>query len=217
MKMLPEEGPIDNVSAAMYNGSLEVPMKLLRLTLLVLVAFGVAHAQTIDLGQDVFINNEGPIVVCVDAGVAVRKLDKPYVMFMVFMGAKGDGNFSVNRDDVVMVYKGQEYKMPSVEEWRQEYRGANNDIELYIRLGKESLALSQMRFWSYPWNYDFFPVLGRGPLPSNQVSMSGNLGARTKVYFKNPGFQKGDEFVIKVTDHNNPEVVGLCAVVLDPK
>jgi hypothetical protein len=192
-------------------------MKFLRLILLILAAFGVAYAQTIDLGQNVFINNEGTIVVCVDAGVAVRKLDKPYVMFMVFMGAKGDGNFSVRRDDVVMVYKGQEYKMPSVEEWRKEYRGANNDIELYARLGKESLALSQMRFWRYTRDYDFFPVLGRGPLPSDQVSMSGNLGARTKVYFKNPGFQKGDEFVIKVTDHNKPEIVGLCAVVLDPK
>jgi hypothetical protein len=192
-------------------------MKLLRLSLLIFVASGLAHTQTIDLGQNVFFNNEGSIVVCIDAGVAVRKLDKPYVMFMVFMGAKGDGNFTVRRDDVVMVYKGQEYKMPSVEEWRKEYRGANNDIEIYARLGKESLAHSQMRFWRYAWDYDFFPVLGRGPLPSDQVSMSGSLGARTKVYFKNPGFQKGDEFVIKVTDHDNPEIVGLCAIVLDPK
>lgn len=192
-------------------------MKALRLILVVLFVSGVAYTQSIDLGQNVFINNEGPIIVCIDAAVAVRKMDKPYVMFMVFMGAKGNGNFSVYRDDVVMVYKGQEYKMPSLEEWRKEYKGANNDIELYVRLGKESLALSQMRFWRYPWDYDFFPVLGRGPLPSNQVSMSGNLGARTKLYFKNPGFQKGDEFVIKVKDHDNPEAVGLCAVVLDPK
>ncbi|MDH4271692.1 MAG: hypothetical protein OEW18_06925 [Candidatus Aminicenantes bacterium] len=192
-------------------------MKFLRLILLILVASSVTYPQTIDLGQNVFFNNEGPIVVCIDAAVAVRKLDKPYIMFMVFMGAKGNGNFSVHRDDVVMVYKGQEYRMPSLEEWRKEHKGANNDIELYARLGKESLALSQMRFWRYQWNYDFFPVLGKGPLPSDQVSMSGSLGSRTKVYFKNPGFQKGDEFVIKVTDHNNPEIVGLCAVVLDPK
>lgn len=192
-------------------------MKFLRLILLILVASSVTYPQTIDLGQNVFFNNEGPIVVCIDAAVAVRKLDKPYIMFMVFMGAKGNGNFSVHRDDVVMVYKGQEYRMPSLEEWRKEHKGANNDIELYARLGKESLALSQMRFWRYQWNYDFFPVLGKGPLPSDQVSMSGSLGSRTKVYFKNPGFQKGDEFVIKVTDRNNPEIVGLCAVVLDPK
>ena len=192
-------------------------MKLLRLILLGLATFGVSTTQTIDLGQNVFFNNEGPIVVCVDAGVAVRKMDKPYVMFMVFMGAKKDGNFSIHRDDVVLVYKGQEYTMPSLEEWRKEYKGANNDSELYKRLGKESLALSQMRFWRYPWDYDFYPVLGKGPLPSEQLSMSGNLGIRTKVYFKNPGFEKGDEFVIKVNDHNNPEAVGICAIVLDTK
>ena len=192
-------------------------MKIIRLAFVLLVVAGVAQTQSIDLGQNVFFNNEGPIVVCVDAGVAVRKMDKPYVMFMLFMGSKGDGNFSVRREDVVMVYKGQEYKMPSLEEWRKEYKGANNDIELYARLGKESLVLSQMRFWRYPWDYDFFPVLGRGPLASDQVSMGGNLGARTKVYFKNPGFQKGDEFVIKVHDHKKPEVVGLCGVVLDTK
>ncbi len=192
-------------------------MKIMRLILFVVIVSSVAIAQTVDLGQNVFVNNEGPIVVCVDAAVAVRKMDQPFVMFMVFMGAKGDGNFSVPRDNVVLVYKGQEYKMPSLEELRKEYKGANNDIELYSRLGKESLALSQMRFWRYPWDYDFFPVLGKGPLPSNQVSMSGNLGARTKVYFRNPGFQKGDEFVIKVTDQKNPEAVGLCAVILDTK
>lgn len=191
-------------------------MRLLKSVLFTLAAFGVAYPQTIDLGQHVFVNNEGPIVVCIDAGVAVRKMDEPFVMFMAYMGAKGDGTFSIHRDDVVMVYKGQEYKMPTLEELRKEYKGARNDMALYSRLGKESLAQSQMRYWKYPWDYDFFPVLGRGPLPSNQVSMGGTLGARTALYFRNPGFQKGDEFVIKVKDRKNPDLVGLCAVILDP-
>lgn len=192
-------------------------MRLLRSAFLTSIMFGLAFTQTMDLGQNVFVNNEGDIVVCIDAGVAVRKMDKPYVMFMAYMGAKGNGNYTVNRDDVVLVYKGQEYKMPSFEEWREEYRGANNDIELYARLGKESLIQSQMRYWRYPWNYDFFPALGRGPQLTGQVSMGANLGARTKLYFKNPGFQEGDEFVIKVSDRDNPEVVGLCAVRFDTK
>ena len=192
-------------------------MKTIRLVLAVILVLGAAYAQTIDLGQNLFFNNENEIVVCIDAALAVRKLDSPYVMFMVFMGSKSNSSVSVHRDDVVMVYKGQEYKMPSIEEWRKEYRGGNNDIDFYVRLGKESLAQSQMRFWQYPWDYDFFPVLGKGPLPSDQVSMSGNLGARTKFYFKNPGFQKGDELVIKVKDHKNPEIIGYCAVVLDSK
>ena len=192
-------------------------MKLLKLTLFTMAVFSIANPQTIDLGQHVFVNNEGPLVVCIDAGVAVRKMDKPFVMFMAYMGAKGDGTFTIHRDDVVMVYKGQEYKMPTLEELRKEYKGARNDLELYSRLGKEALAQSQMRYWRYPWDYDLFPVLGRGPLPSNQVSMGGNLGARTALYFRNPGFQKGDEFVIKVKDRKNPDLIGLCAVILDPK
>jgi len=192
-------------------------MRFIRLALAVTFVFGAAYTQTIDLGQNLFFNNENEIVVCVDAALAVRKLDSPYVMFMVFMGSKSQGSISVHRDDVVMVYKGQEYQMPTIEEWRKEYRGANHDFDLYQRLGKDTLALSQMRFWEYRWDYDFFPVLGRGSLPSDQISMSGTLGARTKFYFKNPGFQKGDELVIKVKDHKNPEIIGYCAVVLDPK
>lgn len=192
-------------------------MKAIKLFLAVMLVLGAAYTQTVDLGQNLFFNNEGEIVICVDAALTVRKLDSPYAMFMVFMGSKSNSSVSVHRDDVVMVYKGQEYKMPSIEEWRKEYRGAGNDIDFYTRLGKESLAQSQMRFWEYRWDYDFFPVLGKGPLPSDQVSMSGNLGARTKFYFKNPGFQKGDELVIKVRDHKNPEIIGFCAVVLDAK
>lgn len=193
-------------------------MKPVRLVLAVLFLLGAAFAQTVDLGQHLFFNNEGEIVVCIDAALAVRKLDSPFVMFVAYMGAKSQSSsISVRRDDVVMVYKGQEYKMPSVEEWRKEYGGASNDINLYNRLGKESLGQSQMRFWQYNWNYDFFPILGQGPLPSDQLSMSGSLGVKTKFYFRNPGFQNGDELVIKVKDQKNPEKAGFCAVVLDTK
>ena len=133
------------------------------------------------------------------------------------MGSRSHGSLSVHRDDVVMVYKGQEYPMPSLEELRKEYRGASRDFDLYQRLGKDTLALSQMRHWNYPWNYDFFPVLGTAVLPSDQLSMSGNIGVRTKLYFRNPGFQKGDELLIKVKDRKDPTMIGFCGVVLDPK
>jgi hypothetical protein len=191
-------------------------MNLTRLALGVTVVLGAAYAQTVDLGQDLFFNNENEIVVCVDAALAVRKLDSPFVMFMLFMGSKSQRSISVHRDNVIMVYKGQEYKMPSLEEWRKEYAGGNHDFDLYRRLGKDALALSQMRLWRYPWDYDFFPVLGSGALPSDQLSMSGLIGARTKIYFRNPGFQKGDELLIKVRDQKNPDIIGLCGVVLNP-
>jgi hypothetical protein len=189
-------------------------MRIFRFAILLLFVSTAVYAQTQDLGQNVFFNNEGAINVCVDASLAVRKLDSPYVMFMVYMAAKENASISVHRDDVVMVYKGQEYKMPSLEEWRKNYKGGQNDIDLYLRLGKESLASSQMRFYSFPWKEDFFPTLGRGPLPADQVSMANQIGARSKFYFKNPGFQKGDQIVIKVKDHKDPEINGFCAVEL---
>lgn len=191
-------------------------MKPFRLALAVIFFLGAAFTQTIDLGQHVFFNNEGDIVFCIDAALAVRKLDSPFVMFMAFMGSKAQGGISVHRDDVVMVYKGQEYQMPTLEELRKEYRGDSHDLNLYQRLGKDTLALSQMRYWRYPWDYDFFPVLGAASLPADQLSMSGSIGVRTKLYFRNPGFQKGDELAIKVKDHKNPEIVGFCGVVLNP-
>ena len=192
-------------------------MKIIRLISAMFIVFGLSPSQTIDLGQDLFFNNEGDIVLCVDAALAVRTLDRPYVMFMMYMGSKSQGGLSVHRDDVVMVYKGQEYQMPPLDEWRKEYKSANHDVEVYQRLGKETLAQSQMRFWQFRWDYDFFPVLGKGSLPADQLSMSGNIGARSKVYFKNPGFQNGDELVIKVKDRKKPDVIGYCAVVLNSK
>ncbi|MBP1766066.1 MAG: hypothetical protein H6P98_181 [Candidatus Aminicenantes bacterium] len=192
-------------------------MKIIRLISAMFIVFGLSPSQTIDLGQDLFFNNEGDIVLCVDAALAVRTLDRPYVMFMMYMGSKSQGGLSVHRDDVVMVYKGQEYQMPPLDEWRKEYKSANHDVEVYQRLGKETLAQSQMRFWQFRWDYDFFPVLGKGSLPADQLSMSGNIGARSKVYFKNPGFQNGDELVIKVKDRKKPDLIGYCAVVLNSK
>ncbi len=189
-------------------------MKPIRqITLLLFIAAAV-FAQTEDLGQNVFYNNEGDIALAVDAGLAVRKLDSPYVMFMLFMASQSGASLTVQREDIVMIYKEQEYKMPSLEEWRKDYRGARNDIEIYARLGKESLALSKMRFYRFNWTYDFYPVLGGAPLPADELSMASTIGARTKIYFKNPGFQKGAELIIKVKDHKNPEINGFCAVIL---
>ncbi|MEW5901392.1 MAG: hypothetical protein AB1715_08035 [Acidobacteriota bacterium] len=193
-------------------------MKNTKRAVFLLFAFAAAFGQTVDLGQHVFFNNEGEIVMAIDAALAVRKLDSPYLMFMVYLASSGSQNYSVKREDIIMIYKGQEFKMPSLEELRKEYTGANNDLNLYSRLGKDALAQSQFRFCSRFAENDFFPVLGRGAqIAAEQVSMSGSTCARTKMYFQNPGFQEGDEIIIKVQDSKNPEIVGFCAVVLDPK
>ncbi len=180
-----------------------------------LMILATASAQTIDLGQDVFYNDEGEITMAADAGLAVRRLDSPYIMFMVYMVAKGGQSLTVNRDSVTMVYKGKDFKMPPLKELRDQYKGELNDMNTYRRLGKESLVLSRMRFYTFPADTDFFPVLGtRGSLPVDEGSMTGQIGFSTKFYFKNPGFKKGDDLVLKVHDKKNPEITGSVTVVL---
>ncbi len=190
-------------------------MKIWKSTLLGVLAFSAAvFAQTIDLGQNVFMSNQGDIVLTIDAALAARKLDSQYVMFMAYMVVMHGQSVVVTRDDVTLTYNGQKYKMPSLKEWRETYKGAQGDMTTYSRLGKETLVLSQLREFDFPTDQDFFPILGRGPLPTDQGSMAGMVGFRTKLYFKNPGFKKGDQFVISVRDKKNPEIVGSCAVIL---
>ncbi len=168
--------------------------------------------QTQDMGQGVFYSDQEGIVMAVDAVVANRKLDKPYVMFMVYMGASGNASVKVKREDVTMIHNGQEYKMPTVKELNANYNGGQNDWTLYERSGKESLILSRMRYWRYQVGTDFFPLLSRNITAVGEGSMAGDLGFRTRMYFKNPGFKKGDEIVIQVKDNSKPEMTGSCAV-----
>ncbi len=170
-------------------------------------------AQTIELGQKVFLSREGEITVVIDAALAAQKMESPYVMFMAFFVAPAYQSLSIHRDDVALIYKGQEIKMPSYEEWRKKYRAAQSDLMIYNSLGKETLILSELRNFYFPWEYDFFSILGREQRLTDEGSFSGMIGFRTKLYFKNPGFKKGEEFVITVRDRKNPEITGSCAVV----
>jgi len=188
-------------------------MKELRLALFLMLFCGGIFAQTVHEGQSVFFSDEGVIVVTADASVAVQKLDSPYVMFMLYMGMKDFKHTAVvSRNDIVMTYKDQEYKMPTVKELEEKYDGLLNDVDLYQHQGKESLVLSQMRYWKYQGGGDFFPVPSQ--LAVDEGSIASNLGFRTKVYFKNPGFKRGDQLVITVKDKKNPDLNGAVAVIL---
>jgi len=46
------------------------------------------------------------------------------------------------------------------------------------------------------------------------ASFSGFIGFKSKFYFKNPGFQKGDQLVIKVKDRKNPQIAGEVEAIL---
>jgi hypothetical protein len=192
-------------------------MKLLRFVLIALVLSAVAYPQTADLGMGAFSNESGAILVAVDAALVNRVTDSPYIMFVVFLAAKDQNqSISVAAKDVVMVYKGQEYPMPSLKDLRDNYRGENRDIDFYRHLGKEGINASWARLYQFPEKANFFPPLTlRSTLAVDEGHMTGFYGFMTPLYFKNPGFAKGDKLTIKVRDKKNAQLSGECEVVLD--
>ena len=191
-------------------------MKIIKLILFIIVLCGSALSQTENLGLAAFANDKAPIMVAVDAGLAVRQIDQPYLLFILYMAPQRQNReITVGRDDVSMIYQGQEYKMPSLPELRKNYKGQIRDIDFYGHLGKEGLISSWMRFYQFPQRADFFPLNTlNAPTVADQGSMSGFTGFATKLYFKNPGFKKGDSFLLKVKDKANPELNGEVEVVL---
>jgi len=106
--------------------------------------------------------------------------------------------------------------MPTVKELRAEYAGEIRDIGLYLHLGKEGVIASWARLYEFPERANFFPPLTlTSALPVDQGYMAGYYGFLTPLYFKNPGFAKGDRLTIKVRDKKNPQLTGECEVVLD--
>jgi hypothetical protein len=192
-------------------------MKIAKIGLMVLILAAAAQAQTQNLGSGAFANEKGAILTAVDASLVNLDRDNPYVMFVAFFASASNGRpVTIAAKDVVMVYKGQEYRMPSVNELRSEYRGAIRDLSFYQRLGKEGIASSWIRFYDFPERSNFFPPLTlNAPLAASEGSVVGQHGFMTPLYFKNPGFAKGDRLLIKVRDANNPEIVGECDVLLD--
>jgi len=192
-------------------------MKALKVALAVFVLAAAAYPQTVDLGMGSFANESGPILMAVDAALVNQAIGSPYAMFVLFVGI-GDrkGSVSVAAKDIVMVYKGQEYRMPSLTDLRKNYGGEIRDLDFYARLGKEGIISSWIRLYDFPDPGSFFPPL---TLSSNLALTEGHMtafrGFMTPLYFKNPGFAKGDKLTIKVRDAKNSAVTGECEVVLD--
>jgi hypothetical protein len=191
-------------------------MKILKFVLPVLLLCATAYGQTQDLGLGAFANEHGAILMAVDAALVDFQMDRPYVMFVVYMAAKnGNQDIVVDRDTVVMAYQGTEYKMPSFKELRENYKGEIRDVDFYRHLGKEGIISSWIRFYNFTAKTDFFPPETMGSsLSIDEASMYSFTGFRTKVYFKNPGFKKGDKVTFKVWDKKDPKLNGEVEVVL---
>jgi hypothetical protein len=192
-------------------------MKMLKSVFLLLFLCAAAYPQTENLGMGAFANEHGPILLAVDASLADLQLNNPYVFFVVYMAAKKqDQEITVSRNDVVMVYKGQEYHMPPLKEFRDQYSGEIHDIDFYRHLGKEGIIATWVRFYNFPRSTDFFPpVLMSAPIFTDEGYMFSFVGFRTKCYFKNPGFKRGDKLTIKVKDKKNPQLSGEVEVTLE--
>ncbi len=199
-------------------------MKILRTVFLSLLLCATAFAQnqqsqeppTEDLGLGVFSNEKNPIIVVVDAGLAIRKLDSPYVMFMAYLAARNENqNIVIRREDVTMIYNGVEIKMPTVKELTTNYNGQVHDLDFHRELNKETLITSRMKLYRFLANNDFYPSPGmRQQTAADEGSLYNVYGLKTKLYFKNPGFKKGDAILIKVHDKKNPEITGEVVVEL---
>src|SRR5512136_1939409 len=100
----------------------EVRMKIMRIALLVLFVCAAAYPQTEQLGEGMYYSGAGDILVGVDVTIAAKKFTSPYVMFMAFMAAKENKSLTLKRADVTMIYKGQEYKMPTLKEIEKAYK-----------------------------------------------------------------------------------------------
>jgi hypothetical protein len=189
--------------------------KIAKTALMVLVLTAAAYPQTKDLGMGAFSSQGGPILMTIDASLVNRDLGSPYVMFMAFLASADDRALAVAAKDVVMVYKGREYRMPSLEELRNEYKGQIRDLDFYRRLGKEGINASWIRYYEFPEESNFFPPLTQAsPLAASEGHMASKLGFMTPLYFKNPGFAKGDKLTIKVHDIKDPSIAGECEVTL---
>lgn len=182
--------------------------------LLSVAAFG---QQTEDLGMGAFANEHGAILLAVDAALLDFHMNSPYVMFVIYMASKNQNQeIVVSRDTISMDYQGQEYKMTPFKELRDNYKAEIRDVDFYRHLGKEGIFSSWVRIYNFPRNTDFFPPLTMRSSPAvDEGSLYGFIGFRTKAYFKNPGFKKGDKLTIRVWDKKNPNLKGECSVVLN--
>ena len=191
-------------------------MKILKVALIVLILTAAVYPQTKDLGMGSFANENGAILMAVDSALVDWSMKKPYVMFILFMGsADKTSSIAVAAKDVVMVYKGEEYHMPSFAELREKYTGEIRDLDFYRHLGKEGIISSWVRLYDFPDQGYYFPPMTRSSAPAvKEAHMTALNGFESPIYFKNPGFAKGDKLTIKVKDIKNPELTGECEIVL---
>ena len=180
--------------------------KLLAVILILSMAFS-GFSKTRHLGNFSYINTDGPINIAVNAVVAVKFNNKAYLPFILYLGGDKGVQATIDRNSIIMEYKGKTYHLPSYQEWRKNYNEDVYDLSLFSK-EPEHIFPSDMDIYQFQTNVDFFPARNEGTTVANVLSISYRVGAVTKVYFKNPGIKRGDVIKIKVFDKNNKSIYG---------
>ncbi len=192
-------------------------MKKWTIFLLVLFTAGALSAMNEYIGQNAYHNDGGQINIAADAVLVIRDLKSPYTPFYLFLGANRDAKAKISRDSVILVHNGQEYKMPTLAEFRSNYNRDNRDLGTYQRMGKQALITSKLRGYDFQEDVDFFPGRTESMIGTQEGSISGNIGFFTRVYFKNPGFEEGDIITIKVQDKDDASISGSVEIILSDR
>ncbi len=182
-------------------------MKKFLVAVLITVFAVSGFAKTRHLGNFSYINTDGKINIAVNAVVAVKFNKKTYLPFILYLGGDKGVNATIDRNSIVMEYKGKVYHLPSYKEWRKNYNEDVYDLSLFSK-ESEHIFPSEMDIYQFQTNVDFFPARNEGVPIANVLSISYRVGAITKVYFKNPGIKRGDVIKIKVFDKNDKSIYG---------
>jgi len=184
-------------------------MKKILILIIILITANFGFTQTRNLGMKSFINTDGEIKIAVKAFVSTKYLaEKAYLPFAIFVGCKSKVRATIERNDVVMVFKGKEYYMPTIKDFRKEYKDDRADLK-YLTLTPQNIFPSEMGIYTYQKDVTFFPPRGAKKLFfTNKASINFRTGLASIVYFKNPGVKVGDEVIIKVSDHEDKTITG---------
>lgn len=178
---------------------------LVVLAVMALVVPGVIAGEsgTRHLGNYTYINTDGPIRMKVNAPVAAKHLNRDYLMLVLSCNTRPNDSATVTRDDITLIYDGSEFQLPSLRSFRENYAKDMQDLVLLSREFDPIAPLGNSRFQR---NVNMFPARNQDVVLTDDFSISYSLGARTVLYFKNPGIEKGETAVLQVKAQGKPEM-----------
>ncbi|MCK7518515.1 MAG: hypothetical protein MZV64_12745 [Ignavibacteriales bacterium] len=189
----------------------------MRYALVILVLAGLAYPQTVDHGLGAFSNESGAILMAVDAALVNRDVKEPVRHVLRLPGLQGPEPRRQGRGQGRghgLQGAGIPHAVPVRAPGQVPWRDPGHELLPQAGQGGDHLLLgAPLRL---PRAVELLPPLTlNSPLAVREAYMLGQNGFMTPLYFKNPGFAKGDRLTIKVRDAKNPALTGECDVVLD--